>query len=300
MTDVDIIDDTVAARIRKVRHTLARGELKVVAALTNLYPTAGLVPVAQLAAQAGVSTPTALRLVHKLGFPGYPAFQDALRDEVQMRLFSPVTVYPSGGDDNGESVNETELIAAANWYVDGVRATINGMLADDLARAVASLADLESTVVILGGRFTNVLAIQLHQYMRMLRPNVVLVLPTSAEYMASMMDVGEHTTAMVFDYRRYQHTTIDWGVAAVKRGAQLVLMTDNYLSPLVSHAHSVLATSHSGPGPFDSLSHGFMFTELLVSLVAKKLGEPARDRLAQFEDLHLAEERGRRSTPGIS
>jgi DNA-binding MurR/RpiR family transcriptional regulator len=292
MTDAEPLDDTVAKRIRQVRHTLARGELKVVAALTDSYPTAGLVPVAQLAAQSGVSAPTALRLVHKLGFPGYAAFQEALRSEVQMRLFSPVTVYPSPVDDQ-ESVHESELTAAANWYIDGVHATINNISADDLSAAVTALADHERTVMILGGRFTSVLAAQFHNYLRMLRPDVTFVAPTSAEYMSSMIDVDERTVAMIFDYRRYQHTTIEWGVAAVEQGAQLILMTDNYLSPLASHAHSVLTTSHAGPGPFDSLAHGFMLVELLISLVAKKLGEPARDRLAHFEELHLAEERGR-------
>ncbi|UTT51089.1 MULTISPECIES: MurR/RpiR family transcriptional regulator [Rhodococcus] len=296
MTKADIINGTVAKRIRQVRHTLARGELKVVATLNSSYPTAGLVPVAQLAAQAGVSAPTALRLVHKLGFRGYTDFQDALREEVQMRLFSPVTVYPPADEDENNSVNESELITAANWYVDGVHATINSISADDLANAVTALAEPERKVMIVGGRFTTVLAAQLHQYLRMLRPDVVFVAPTSAEYMSSMIDVGEHTTAMLFDYRRYQRTTIEWGMAAAERGAQLVLMTDNYLSPLASHAHSVLTTSHAGPGPFDSLAHGFMITELLISLIAKKLGDPARDRLAQFEELHLAEERDRNST----
>ncbi|MEF9411849.1 MurR/RpiR family transcriptional regulator [Rhodococcus sp. IITD102] len=295
MKGAEPLDGTVARRIRRVRHTLAAGELLVVAALTESYPTAGLVPLAQLAAQAGVSAPTALRLVHKLGFPSYAAFQESLRDEVQTRLFSPVTVYPS--TEETESVGKSELSAAASWYVDGVHSTLNNVSADDLSAAVTALADPDRKVMILGGRFTTVLAAQLHQYLRMLRPDVVSIAPTSAEYMASMIDVDDRTVAMVFDYRRYQRTTIDWGVSATGQGAQLILMTDNYLSPLASHAHWVLTTSHAGPGPFDSLAHGFMLVELLVSLVAKKLGEPARDRLAHFEDLHLAQEDGQRNGP---
>ena len=291
MANADSGEDTVAQRIRKVRHSLAPGELKVAVAISSGYPTAGLVTVAQLAAKAGVSTPTVLRLVQKIGYSGYPAFQEALRDEVQSRLFSPVAVYPNG-DGGQTAVAGSEIAVAANDYIEGVRATISDVSVADLERAVEALADLDRTVMVLGGRFTSVLAVQLHQYLRILRPGVIFVNPTSAEYMTSLVDIDANTTVMTYDYRRYQHTTIDWGYAAVDRGARLILMTDTYLSPLSSKADAVLATSHAGPGPFDSLAHGFMLTELLVSAVAKKVGGPARDRLAAFEAMHLAEEDG--------
>ncbi|MBD0860688.1 MurR/RpiR family transcriptional regulator [Gordonia sp. zg691] len=298
MTQGAPLEGTVAQRIRQVRGSLAPGELRVVAALTDGYPTAGLVPIAQLAAEAKVSAPTALRLVSKLGFAGYGAFQEALRDEVQTRLFSPVTVYPapgnSGHDAGNGSAGDSVLADAASLYTEGVRATINNLSRDDLAVAVAALADADRRVMLLGGRFTSVLAAELHQYLRMLRPGVVLVPASSADRMAAMTDVDDRTVAVLFDYRRYQQTTIEWGLRAAERGAELVLITDVYLSPLASQAAAVLTTSHTGPGPFDSMAHGFILIELLISLVVKELGEPARDRLADFEEMQLAEERERR------
>lgn len=302
MTQSAPLEGTVAQRIRQVRGSLAPGELRVVAALTEGYPTAGLVPIAQLAAEAQVSAPTALRLVGKLGFAGYGAFQEALRDEVQTRLFSPVTVYPSDGtrdaaDTEGagdETAYSSERAGAIALYTDGIRATVNGLGNEDVATAVAALCDPDKKVMLLGGRFTTVLATQLYQYLRMLRGSVTLVPPGSADRMAAMIDVDAATVAVIFDYRRYQQTTIDWGMDAVARGAQITLVTDVYLSPLASYATSVLTTSHAGPGPFDSMAHGFILTELLVSLVARELGAPARDRLADFEELQLAEERERR------
>ena len=290
------LEGTVAQRIRQVRGSLAPGELRVVAALTDGYPTAGLVPIAQLAAEAQVSAPTALRLVSKLGFPGYGAFQESLRAEVQTRLFSPVTVYPTDdpGVDRAGPADDADLADALALYTDGVRATINNLSRADLAGAVAALADTDRRVMLLGGRFTSVLAAELHQYLRMLRSGVVLVQPNSGDRMAAMTDVDDRTVAVLFDYRRYQQTTIEWGLRAAERGAELVLITDVYLSPLASQAASVLTTSHTGPGPFDSMAHGFVLTELLVSLVTKELGEPARNRLADFEEMQLAEERQRR------
>lgn len=281
----------MAQRIRQVRHLLAPGELRVAEALAAAYPTAGLVPIAQLAAEAEVSAPTALRLVGKLGFSGYGAFQEALREEVQTRLFSPVTIYPEG---EGEPVADTsELVLAADRYAEGLRTTVRGLPTEELADAVRQLADPNRSVTLVGGRFTWVLAAQLAQYLRLMRPGVTEVPPTSAAHMTSLVDVDPTTVAVIFDSRRYQQSTIDWGIEAVHRGASLILVTDMYLSPLASYADAVLATSHAGAGPFDSMAHGFVLVELLVSFVAREIGTPARDRLAAFEQLQLAEEQVR-------
>lgn len=292
MTEFAALEGTVAQRIRRIRHSLAPGEMRVVEALVESYPTAGLVPIAQLAAEADVSAPTALRLVGKLGFAGYGAFQEALRAEVQTRLFSPVAVYPAA-DEAGE---ESMLTAASTLYGDGVRWTMTNLPVDEVRETVTALADASRPVIVSGGRFSSVLATQLARYLHMLRPGVREVEPTSGDLMASLIDVDERTIAVVFDFRRYQQSTIDWALAVTERGAQLAVVTDMYLSPLASSANAVFPVSHSGLGPFDSMAHGFMLVELLVSLVAKELGEPARDRLAEFEQLQLAEEQERRQT----
>ena len=44
---------------------------------------------------AGVSGPTILRLVAKLGFASYPRFQQALRDELEQRLQPPLAKVPA-------------------------------------------------------------------------------------------------------------------------------------------------------------------------------------------------------------
>ena len=68
--------------------------LPAMALLAN-YPVPGLETVAQFAKRAGVSGPTILRLVAKLGFASYPRFQQALRDELELRLQPPLAKMPS-------------------------------------------------------------------------------------------------------------------------------------------------------------------------------------------------------------
>src|SRR5215467_14598184 len=90
--------DTAALSIAEtIRQSLARltpTERRPALALLANYPVPGLEPVAQFARRSGVSGPTILRLVAKLGFPSYPDFQKALRDELELRLQTPLAKAP--------------------------------------------------------------------------------------------------------------------------------------------------------------------------------------------------------------
>ena len=109
----------ISERVRRVRNELAPAETRVVEALLHDYPMAGLGSVGDLAATAGVSAPTVLRLVAKLGFGGYPEFREHLRGEVAARLFSPVEAYPRAAGSAGDLLataekRYAEILATAN------------------------------------------------------------------------------------------------------------------------------------------------------------------------------------------
>lgn len=280
----------VAERIRALRNHLTPAELAVANHLLAHYPMAGLVPIVQLAGSASVSAPTVTRLVGKLGFSGYGAFHKALRAEVQARIFSPVDVYPGGRQDG---MAESTPARAKTAFLDSINATFVNLNAHDLDAAVNALADATRAPCVLGGRYSGVLAAQLVAYLSMLRTGVTQVGASSGGRIAGIVDVGPDTVAVVYDFRRYQQTSIEWGLAAAARGAHLVVVTDQFLSPLAPHATSLLTTSTAGVGPFDSMTGGFALTELLISEVARKLGAPARQRLSEFERLQIAEEKAR-------
>ena len=89
---------TVAAATREVLGELSPAERKVGRALLADYPVAGLAPVAELGAAAGVSAPTVLRFATRLGFAAYADFQAALKREISEELGSPVRRRASGDD----------------------------------------------------------------------------------------------------------------------------------------------------------------------------------------------------------
>src|ERR1700761_2030421 len=78
---------SVAARIRRRLGGLTPTERRPGLGVLANYPVRG---VGQFAARAKVSGPTILRLIAKLGFDSYPDFQQALRDELELRLQTPL------------------------------------------------------------------------------------------------------------------------------------------------------------------------------------------------------------------
>src|SRR5690606_23725264 len=94
------------------------GERRAAQTLVANYPLAVLTTLAEFSVQAGVSSPTILRFVARLGFQSYPEFQAALRDELAAQLQSPLsrtTVEP------GEPTSDEPATLAAT--IENVRET---------------------------------------------------------------------------------------------------------------------------------------------------------------------------------
>jgi DNA-binding MurR/RpiR family transcriptional regulator len=270
-------------RLRTVRNDLAPAEQRVVATLLDDYPMAGLQSVARFAAAAGVSAPTVLRVLTKLGFNGYPQFREALRREASERLFSSADVYP--GPTGAEAPDDTRafLARAERTWLAAVRDTFASLDPDAVERTVALLADPARPLVLTGGRFTTAVAGHLGRYLTTLRAGVRMLEPESGASALALLDVDERSVVFVVDVRPHQHDTVRFGLDARERGATVVLLTDRSLSPLAPDADIVLVTSVLGPPPFDATAPAVTVADTLVSAVAARLGDAARTRLARFE-----------------
>src|SRR5215472_9313189 len=240
------------------------------------YPVRGLQPVAKLAAAAGVSAPTVVRLVSKLSFDSYAGFQRSLKSEVTARLASPPATQAeraAGGPGCGDEPDA--LSRSERLLCDGIRSSFARLPRADFEQAVCLLADQRRRVTLMGGRFSSMLADYLAARLRVLRPNVV---PAAS---------GDRTSVLVaFDYRRYQHDTVRTAVAAKRQGATLIAFTDPYLSPLAAHADVILTTSVRSPSPFAALTPAFALVETVVAALAERLGDQPLARMARYDALH--------------
>lgn len=271
----------MAEVLRARRADLTPSELLVAQVLLGDYPAAGLQTVAGLAAAAGVSPPTVVRMVAKLGYPSYPAVQQRLRAELSARSAGPVELYPETGSGPGRAGARGQ---APRLIGQAVTRGLRDLDTVELARAVELLADRDRPVVLTGGRVSATLADHLGRYLALLRPGT-RVLPDRVARDAGLLDVGRRTTVVAFDYRRYDADVVAFGHEAVRRGGRLVLFTDPYLSPLSSSAAVLVTTVVDGPPPFLTLAPALAVVEVLVTGVVEALGPRTRRRLEALDRL---------------
>ncbi len=268
-----------------VRHrldSLSPAERRLARVLLASYPIAGLESVARFAERAAVSPPTVTRFIAKLGFRGYPEFQESLREEVQARLSSPLTRYR---DAPAAATADSVLSEALGVAAHNVTATLELLSHRDANEAVEVLSDVRRRVMVLGGRVSATLARYMSGQLHLLRPGVGFVDAERSAPAQQLIDMRKTDVLVVFDYRRYQPDTIESARVAAQRGCNVILFTDPWLSPASAFARQVIVTSVETAGPFDSLVGAMAAVEAVVAAVLGRLGPRAEARMQNLERL---------------
>jgi len=282
--------ETIGEEVREKLGHMTPAERRVARALLAMYPSAGLESLPHLAETAGVTGPTVLRFVRKIGFDGYGDFQRSLREEVQARSEGLPALYvsrPSGSvaDVRGESHDA---------FLRALDATLgSASLASELDHVVELLSDERRRIWFVGGRFSHVVALYLALQLRMLRPGCAVVDGEPTRRIEDAMEIGRRDIACVFDYRRYQPDTVKVAAIAAERGAELIVFTDPWLSPATEHAKHVLISHPESVSPFDSLLAAFALTEIITARCVAALGDKGLARITELESVQQVVDDGR-------
>jgi DNA-binding MurR/RpiR family transcriptional regulator len=272
----------VSELVRQRLNDLSPAERKLARVLLASYPIAGLESVARFAERAHVSPPTVTRFITKLGFRGYPEFQETLRQEVQARLSSPLTRYR---DDQPARGTDSMLSDALEISSNNLKATLDVLSHRDVNEAVELMADVRRRVMVLGGRVSAPLARYLAAQLHLLRPGIGLVDAERSAPAQQLIDMRRGDVLVVFDYRRYQADTIESARVASAQGCNVILFTDPWLSPASGFARQVIVASVDTVGPFDSLVGAMAVVEGVVAAVLSRLGPRAQARMQSLERL---------------
>ena len=267
----------IDAILREASAHLTPAEARVAQILTEDYPIAGLGTVASLAKRAGVSDPTVVRLVAKLGFEGFPAFQRALLEEVEQRLRSPLLMMEARG---GEAGTPDAYLASLETALAETR---RRDLARNYRQAAGMILDRKAQVVLHGGRFSRFLAGMLHTHLIQLRPGVRHLDGTHAETVDALIDLGRPDLLIVFDYRRYQADVVALAEAAAARGTRILLFTDPYRSPIAALADIVFTAPVEAGSPYDTMVPALAQVEALMACLVEQRDDGMRRRVQDLE-----------------
>ena len=138
-------------------------------------------------------------------------------------------------------------------------------------------------MVVSGGYFSRHTAQILTMQLDQLVPNVRYAAEPLGQDVGTYLELGKDSAVVVFDLRRYELPASQVVGLAKQRGAAVVVITDEGLSPAADDADVVLPIPVDGT-PFDSFAALLVLVESLVEGVFQRLGADALDRMRQWEE----------------
>lgn len=274
---------TIENRMRTSLAEMTRAERQLATHILRHYPVAALGSITALAKAAEVSTPTVVRLCQKLGFKGYPDYQGAVRSEVEAMLISPLAKHDRWAD----GVPDTHIL---NRFADAVVANLQATLGQinhaEFDAVAHLLADKSRKVFAMGGRITHAMADYFVTLMKVVRPEVTLLSDMSNTWPPALLDMKPGDVLLVFDIRRYENSVLQLVELAVEQGAEVVLVTDRWVSPAAGHARHTLSCHIEAPSAWDSTVSILVLVETLLSAVQSLTWGETEQRLKRLETLY--------------
>jgi DNA-binding MurR/RpiR family transcriptional regulator len=273
----------VEDKMRAALPDLTRAERQVATHILRHYPVAALGSITALARAAEVSTPTVVRLCQKLGYRGYPDYQSALRGEVGAMLESPLAKHDrwAGG------VPDTHIL---NRFADAVVANLSATLGqidhDEFDAIAGLLADPARRIFVMGGRITHAHADYLVSLMKVVRPEVTLLSDMSNTWPPALLDMKPGDVLVAFDIRRYENSVLQLVELSVEQGAEVVVITDRWVSPAAAHARHTLTAQTEAPSAWDSTVSILVLVETLLASVQGRTWPDTESRMKRLETLY--------------
>jgi DNA-binding MurR/RpiR family transcriptional regulator len=274
--------ETIAEKLQQRRAQLTRAERQLSEVILQNYPASGLGTITSLAAEAEVSTPTVARLVQKLGFSGFPEFQKGLRSELNEKISSPLTKREKWVDDAPDAHLLNRFTKAV---VDNVGQSMARIDPNDFDTACDMLSDPNRRVFIVGGRITRTLADYTFLHFQVIRRDVVHIASNSNAWPHYALDFQAGDVVVIFDIRRYENSTLKLAELAREHGAELILFTDQWVSPIAEHSQVCFTNQITAPSAWDSNVAILLLVEIVVAEVQDRCWDVTKERLEALEDM---------------
>ncbi|MEM1151897.1 MAG: MurR/RpiR family transcriptional regulator [Pseudomonadota bacterium] len=270
---------SVRSRIEQHSGSLTQAERKLAAALLSDYPFAGLAPMQELAERAEVSAPSISRFVVKVGLSGYAEMQRHLLSELRQGNLSPVEIHESSGSiENGYLAEFLSRTAAQ------VKSAATAITDAQFDRISALVGDRKRTLYMIGGRVSDNLARHLAFHLGQARPSVFHIPRDPEAWPEYLLRMKPGDVFLAFDFRRYETELVSLaGRAANDHKAQVVLVTDKWLSPINRVASEVLAVPIETGTVWDSYAAAMAVTEAIAARVANDDWEQVRARIKAWD-----------------
>ena len=262
-------------------HSFSKGQKRIGTYILQNYDKAAFMTASKLGKLVGVSESTVVRFASELGYDGYPSMQRALQEMIRSRLTSTQRIQQAGDLLSGQDV----LTTVIQSDMDKLR-----MVVDEADRtAFNHVVDLilnARHLYILGVRSSSFVAGYLNFYMHLLFENVTWVQSNAAgEIFEQLFRIGPGDVMIAISFPRYSKVTVNTVKFAQDRGATIVAITDNELSPVYQMADAALLAPSEMFSFVDSMVAPLSLINALLVAVGYRMGTDVSRTFGELEDI---------------
>ena len=259
----------------------SKGQKRIAEYILENYDKAAFMTANRLGKLANVSESTVVRFASELGYDGYPSMQRALQEIIRSRLTSTQRIKAAGDLLTGQDVLATVMLSDINKLHTAVTETDRTEF-DRVVQAVMSAEHL----YILGVRSSSYVAGYLNFYLHLLFENVTLVQGNAAgEIFDQMFRIGPGDVMIAISFPRYSQITMSAVQFAKDRGATIVAVTDNEMSPLYQLADAALLAQSEMISFVDSMVVPLSMINALLVSIGYRMGKNISSTFADLEDI---------------
>lgn len=257
----------------------SKGQKRIASYILENYDKAAFMTASRLGILAGVSESTVVRFASELGYDGYPSMQRALQDMIRSRLTSTQRIQVAG------DMFQDVLPAVIQSDIDKLRQMLSHSNRSEFDRVVDKILSSRH-VYILGVRSSSFVAGYLHFYMHLLSENVTLIQSNAAgEMFEQMLRMGSGDVLIAISFPRYSKVTINTVKFARDRGAEIIAITDNELSPVYQLSQAALLAPCEMISFVDSMVAPLSLINALLVALSNRYGADVSTTFAELENI---------------
>ena len=261
--------------------TFSKGQRRIADYILQNSDKAAFMTASKLGKRSGVSESTVVRFASELGYDGYPSMQRALQEMIRSRLTSTQRIQAADDQFGGQDL----LTAVIQSDIEKLR-----MVAEEADRAefnkVVDLLLGARHLYILGVRTSSFVAGYLNFYLHLLTENVTLVQSNAAgEIFEQLFRVGPDDVMIAISFPRYSKITMNTVKFAKDRGASIIAITDNELSPVYQMADDALLAPSEMLSFVDSMVAPLSLINALLIAIGYRMRTDVSRTFAELEDI---------------
>lgn len=270
-------------RIRKNMPKLSKGQKLIANYILEHYEKAVFLTAAKLGAIVGVSESTVVRFANELGYDGYPKFQDALEELVKSKLTAMQRLEVTTDRIDTNHVLKSVL----QMDEEKIRYTREQIDEEAFNKAVDKIIGAK-TIYVLGVRSCAGLASFLGFYLNIIFDNIKVVNTNSvSEMFEAIHRIGEQDVIIGISFPRYSKRVMKALEFAQSKKANVIAITDSYISPIASYADYALIGRSEMVSFVDSLVAPLSIINAIVVAISLRKKDEIAVNLENLENIWI-------------